>query len=239
MEAIVLAGGKSTRLASRLNNIPKPMVPIAGRPFLEWLLEALAAQGCDQVYLSVGHLYATIQDHFQNSFAGLGIQYVVEESPLGTGGAIRSALAAIRSDSAFVLNGDTYVLIDYRKMRDEHLHRGRPLSMSVVHQNDTGRYGQVVLDRDSVSSFREKGTRGPGWINAGVYLIRKDIDWPEQLAACFSFENDFLAPEIARLHPWCHQCQGYFIDIGVPEDLDRAKSDFANGGILPSRYDSA
>lgn len=239
MDAIILAGGKGTRLASRLNNIPKPMALVAGRPFLEWLIEELAVQGCDQVYLSVGHLHTIIQNHFQNTFAGIGIQYVVEESPLGTGGAIRTALAAIRSDSAFVLNGDTYVQIDYRQMRDEHLRQGKPLSMSVVHQNDTGRYGGVVLNQASVSGFREKGTAGPGWINAGVYLIQKDIDWPEHLAARFSFENDFLVPEIARLSPGCHKSHGYFIDIGVPEDLDRAQFEFATGGILspPSRSD--
>jgi D-glycero-alpha-D-manno-heptose 1-phosphate guanylyltransferase len=232
MEAILLAGGKGTRLAARLSNIPKPMVPIAGRPFLEWLLEALAAQGCSRVHLSVGHLHQKIQDHFQTSFAGMPIEYVIEDSPLGTGGAIRTALAHVRSESAFVLNGDTYARIDYSRMWSEHQRHGKSLSMSVVHQNDTGRYGQVVLDHDTVSSFREKGTAGPGWINAGVYIIRKDIHWPEHLGARFSFENDFLAPEIVALRPWCHKSRGYFIDIGIPEDLDRAQTEFAEQSML-------
>ncbi len=124
MEAIVLAGGKGTRLASRLNNIPKPMVPVAGRPFLEWLLEALASQGCERAILSVGHLHRVIQDHFRDTFAGIRLQYVVEEEPLGTGGAMRTALSKAVEKSVFVLNGDTLARLDYGMMLQEHLRSG-------------------------------------------------------------------------------------------------------------------
>ena len=94
MEAIVLAGGFGTRLATRLQGVPKPMAPVAGRPFLEILLTQLQRAGCNRVVLSVGHLHRVIQDHFGASFLGMHVEYAIESFPLGTGGAIRLALAA-------------------------------------------------------------------------------------------------------------------------------------------------
>jgi len=227
MEAIILAGGKGTRLASRLVDCPKPMVSIAGRPFLEWLLEELARQGFHRAILSVGHLRQVIQDHFRSAFAGMAIDYVVEEEPLGTGGAIRAALPAATSDPVFVLNGDTYLLLDYRKMRSEHIECSRSFTMAVVHQQNAERYGNVLLGEDTVVGFRERGTAGPGWINGGVYLVNKALCWPPHLSTHFSFETDFLVPNVLELQPGFHRCDGYFIDIGVPEDLDRAEQRFS------------
>ena len=109
MEAIVLAGGFGTRLASRLNGLPKPMASVAGRPFLEILLTQLRWSGCTRVLLSVGHQHSVIQDHFATAFGGMTIDYVIESVPLGTGGAIRLALAQAREDSVLVLNGDTFL----------------------------------------------------------------------------------------------------------------------------------
>src|SRR5580658_4214980 len=108
MEAIVLAGGLGTRLASRLHGLPKPMAPVAGRPFLEILLNQLHRSGCTRVLLAVGHRHSVIQDHFGASFHGIEIDYAVESVPLGTGGAIRLALAHAREESVLVLNGDTF-----------------------------------------------------------------------------------------------------------------------------------
>jgi D-glycero-alpha-D-manno-heptose 1-phosphate guanylyltransferase len=232
MEAIILAGGKGTRLASRLNNIPKPMAMVAGRPFLEWLLDALVVQGFQRCILSVGHLHQVIQDYFGNFFAGMQLEYVLEEGALGTGGAIRRTLSSAQEDSVFVLNGDTFARLDFQKMFQQHLHSGLSLSMAVVYQENAERYGRVLLDGEHVTGFREKGIVGPGWINAGVYILNKALAWPDGLAPQFSFESDFLAPHITELRPKYYTCDEYFIDIGIPEDLDRAQSEFGRGQIF-------
>ena len=120
MEAIVLAGGFGTRLATRLGGVPKPMALVAGRPFLEILLTQLQRAGCTRVVLSVGHLHSVIQDHFGASFLGMRVDYAIESVPLGTGGAIRLALKQIREESVLVLNGDTFLQADYADMMRFH-----------------------------------------------------------------------------------------------------------------------
>jgi D-glycero-alpha-D-manno-heptose 1-phosphate guanylyltransferase len=227
VEAIVLAGGLGTRLATRLSGVPKAMAPVAGRPFLEILLHQLAGAGCGRVLLSVGHLRTVIQDYFGASFRGMKVDYAVEEAPLGTGGAIRFALARTTEDAALVLNGDTFLDADYRAMMRFHAEAGATLTMAVARQADIARYGGVVVKAGRVVSFEEKGRTGPGWINAGAYVLQRDLAWPPYLPEKFSFERDFLAPEIDRIRPAAYEVEGFFLDIGVPEDLDRAQTELA------------
>ncbi len=227
MEAIVLAGGLGTRLVARLSGVPKPMAPVAGRPFLEILLHQLAGAGCGRVLLSVGHLGAVIQDHFGASFRGMRVDYAVEEDPLGTGGAIRLALAQTREDCALVLNGDTFLDADYAAMMRFHAGAGAALTIAVARQANIARYGGVVVSAGRVVSFAEKGRAGPGWINAGAYVLNRNLAWPPDLPEKFSFERDFLAPEIGRILPAAYEVEGFFLDIGVPEDLDRAQTELA------------
>jgi D-glycero-alpha-D-manno-heptose 1-phosphate guanylyltransferase len=214
MEAIILAGGLGTRLASKLDGIPKAMAPVAGRPFLEILLNQLKLAGCTRVLLSVGHLHSVIQDHFGASFRGLHLDYVIEGVPLGTGGGIRKALHEASEESVLVLNGDTF------------LETG--LTIAVAHQPDIARYGGVLIEANRIVGFKEKGDSGPGWINAGAYVLRKEMQWPGSLPEKFSFETDFLVPEIAPLAPAAFKVDGLFLDIGVPEDLDRAQTVLAD-----------
>jgi len=224
MEAIVLAGGLGTRLAGRLNGVPKPMASIAGRPFLEILLSQLAGAKCTRVLLSVGHLHQAIQDHFGSSFHDVRIEYVIEEVPLGTGGAIRVALAQASEESVLVLNGDTFLDADYAAMMRFHLAGTAPMTMAIAHQADVGRYGAVVVSKGRIVGFKEKGTLGPGWINAGAYVLNRILQWPTELPEKFSFETDYLAPEIDRIAPNAYEVDGFFLDIGIPEDLDRAQT---------------
>lgn len=228
MEAILLAGGMGTRLSSRLHGIPKPMAPIAGRPFLEILLGQLQRAGCARALLSVGHLYTVIQDHFGSSFQGMRLEYVVEHAPLGTGGAIRAALHLAKEGSALVLNGDTFINVDYAAMLKFHAAESSTLTMTVTRQPDIARYGGVVLDGNRIANFQEKGQSGPGWINAGVYAVQKNLPWSDHLEEKFSFETDFLVPEVERLSPRAFSVEGFFLDIGVPEDLDRAQTELAD-----------
>jgi len=231
MEAIILAGGFGTRLASRLQGVPKPMAPIAGRPFLEILLTQLRRAGCTRAILSVGHLHAVIQNHFGFTYHGMPIDYVVEETPLGTGGAIRKALAQAREDAVLAMNGDTFRQIDYARLMEFHRTEGAPATMAVVRQPDIARYGGVLVENKRVVAFVEKGRSGPGpspgWINAGAYVLSRSLDWPNTLGETFSIETDFFMPEVARLRPAAYEMHGFFLDIGLPEDLDRAQTELA------------
>jgi D-glycero-alpha-D-manno-heptose 1-phosphate guanylyltransferase len=232
MEAIVLAGGLGTRLASRLHGLPKPMAPIAGRPFLEILLTQLRRSGCTRVLLSVGHQHAVIQEHFGAAFDGLAIDYVIESVPLGTGGAIRLALAEAREESVLVLNGDTFLNADYAAMLGFHAVQGAAVTLAVVHRDDVSRYGGVTLEGRRIVGFEEKGSSGPGqtragWISAGTYVLARNLAWPPALPEKFSIERDFFVPEVARLRPAAYNVDGFFLDIGIPEDLDRAQTELA------------
>ncbi len=231
MEAIVLAGGFGRRLASRLDGVPKPMAPVAGRPFLEILLTQLRRTGCARVLLSVGHLHNVIQDYFGSAFNGMSIDYVIESVPLGTGGAIRLALAQAAEESVLVLNGDTFLSADYAAMLRFHAAEAATVTIAVVHQHDIARYGGVVIEGNRVVGFDEKGRSGPGWINGGAYVLSRDIDWPPALAQSFSIERDVFVPEVARLRPAAYKVDGYFLDIGIPDDLDRAQTELASIGF--------
>jgi len=225
MEAIILAGGLGTRLRSRLSSLPKVMAPIAGRPFLAILLDQLVDQGCSRIILSVGYLGHLICNAFSNPHRGVPIDYVVEESPLGTGGAIRLALSHARERSVLVLNGDTYLDADFAAMLSLHGSVGSTMTMAVTRVQEMSRYGGVVLDEGYIAGFLEKGRTGPGWINAGVYVLASTFLWPEGLPSRFSFETDLLAPFLSRLRPAAFLCRGHFLDIGTPEDFDRAQNE--------------
>jgi D-glycero-alpha-D-manno-heptose 1-phosphate guanylyltransferase len=227
MEAIVLAGGFGTRLAGRLQGVPKPMAPVAGRPFLEVLLLQLLRAGCTRTILSVGHLHHVIQDRFGASFQGMSVDYAIENAPLGTGGAIRLALTRATEESVLVLNGDSFLQADYADMMRFHMSEAVDVTLAAVHLSNIARYGSVVIDQKRVVAFEEKGRSGPGWISAGAYVLNRNLDWPTALKEKFSIETDFFAPEVARLCPAAYEVNGYFLDIGIPEDLDRAQTELA------------
>ena len=223
MEAIILAGGLGTRLRSRIRDVPKSMAPVVGRPFLEILLDRLIDQGCDRFILSVGYLRQVIIDAFGEDYRGVPLRYAVEDIPLGTGGAIQLALKHVVEPSVLVLNGDTYLDANLAAMLSLHASAGRPMTMAVTRVPDVARYGGVTIDEGQVTGFIEKGQFGEGWINGGVYILDSTFPWPENLETPFSFETDVLVPHVNQLHPAAFTCDGQFLDIGVPEDLDRAE----------------
>jgi len=223
MEAIILAGGLGSRLASRLNQVPKSMAPVGGRPFLEILLNQLIVAGCDHVILSVGHLRNVIVQRFGSRYRDVAIDYAIEESPLGTGGAIRLALDQAHEPSVFVLNGDTYIDVDFSTLHKFHLALARSLTIAVVRVADTARYGGVLMKDQCITGFVEKGYTGTGWINGGLYVIDRDFPWKQDLQARFSFETDVLVPFVSEIRPAAFLCKGHFRDIGIPEDFDRAQ----------------
>jgi D-glycero-alpha-D-manno-heptose 1-phosphate guanylyltransferase len=223
MEAIVLAGGFGTRLRQVVADVPKPMAPIAGRPFLEILLGSLAQKGFSRVVLSLGFMAEKISGHFGPRFEGLDLAYVVEDTPLGTGGATRLAAAACTQDHVFVFNGDTYLDLEVELLEQQWQARRNPI---VVGRQvpDTTRYGRLVVDGDRITSFAEKGISGPGLINAGCYVLARDALARFSLNQPFSMETDYLIPEVARAAVEVFVTKGVFIDIGIPEDYSRAQT---------------
>lgn len=224
-EAVVLAGGLGTRLRSVVSDLPKAMAPVAGQPFLAYLLQFLEMNGVRRVVLSVGYRKEAIHNFFGASYAGLKIVYSVEETPLGTGGGLQQSLAYVDSPFAFVLNGDTFLRLNYRAMAQT-LERvsDAKLAVALRHVPDAGRYGAALLNGDRIQGFRARGTPGPGLINAGCYLIARDIFERYPMPAKFSFEEDFLQARAAEVLPAAFECDVPFLDIGIPEALAEAQT---------------
>jgi D-glycero-alpha-D-manno-heptose 1-phosphate guanylyltransferase len=223
MEAIVLAGGFGTRLRALVPDLPKPMAPVAGRPFLEILLESMARQGFDRVVLAVGYLADRISAHFGTAFVGLSLAYVLEDTPLGTGGAVRAALERCRDAHVYVFNGDTFLDLEVAEVeRHWHTHRAPIIIGRAV--PDLARYGALRVVGGRVTGFLEKGRSGSGLINAGCYVLPRNLLDAHAIGAPFSLETDFLAGAVATSRFDFFQSRGLFIDIGVPEDYVRAQT---------------
>jgi len=218
MEAIILAGGLGTRLRGVVADLPKPMAPIAGRPFLAVLLDQLIEAGFSHAVLAVGYRHAAILDHFGASYRSLTLDYSIEGRPLGTGGAIRLALAKTDDAEVFVVNGDTFLQLDYEAMAAARTAANAALSIAVVEVDDAGRYGALQIEQRRIIGFLEKGALGPGLINGGVYLVQRDLLNRFSLPATFSFETDLLMSHLKELRPLAFMAEGMFIDIGIPED---------------------
>ena len=228
MEAIVLAGGLGTRLRSVVSDVPKPMAPVKGRPFLALVLDQLVDAGFGTAILAVGYRHEAIRDFFGDAHRGLVLRYSVENEPLGTGGAMRLACAQANARDVFILNGDTYLELDFHAMLDAHLRASAQFSMAVCHVPDVARYGALKLDGGIVRGFSEKGRSGPGWINGGTYLLGAELRARLRSDGAFSFEHDLLMPDITNIRPLAFRASGRFIDIGVPDDYVRAQTLFAS-----------
>lgn len=223
LEGIILAGGFGTRLQKVVPDLPKPMAPIAGKPFLEILLNSLSEKGFSKIILSLGYLADKIISHFGEEFQGIKLTYVVEKEPLGTGGAIRLAMEKTTANHQFIFNGDTYLDLEIDAV--EKLWQ-QNLSAIIVGREvaDTARYGRLIVENGKVSGFSEKGISGRGLINAGCYVLAKNQLDSFPINKTFSLETDYLA-EIVKASPIdLFVTTGDFIDIGIPEDFERAQT---------------
>jgi D-glycero-alpha-D-manno-heptose 1-phosphate guanylyltransferase len=229
MEAIILAGGFGRRLQSVVRDVPKPMADINGRPFLSYLMDLLAENGIEKVLLSVGYRHDIIVDYFGARYKTIEIEYVIEDRPLGTGGAIRESLNKARCEDVLVINGDTLFYIDIRKFFDFHIQRKSLFTIALKPMNDFERYGTVVVEDDRVTGFEEKSFRTFGYINGGIYGINKTIlEYFNRFDQNFSIETDFLQKCLREVNVFASIHNGYFIDIGIPEDYQRAQKDLPN-----------
>jgi NDP-sugar pyrophosphorylase family protein len=226
--AVVLAGGFGTRVAHLLTGVPKPMAPVAGRPFLEWVVRRLARQGIPKVLLSTGHLTEVVERHFQpQPVAGVVTRCFPETRPLGTGGGFLNAvrLSGEKPEAWLVLNGDSLVFADLTLAAAELSNpavAGVVIGCSVA---DASRYGTLAIGPASeLRGFTEKRP-GRGVINAGIYLLRDSLirQFPGTLP--LSFEQEVFPQLIARgaLLKVC-AVETPFLDIGTPESLRQAES---------------
>jgi D-glycero-alpha-D-manno-heptose 1-phosphate guanylyltransferase len=227
-EAIVLAGGFGTRLQSVISDIPKSMAPVAGRPFLEYLLEYLLSSGIRSVVLSVGYKSDFIKNHFSNKYKDIGIHYADETEPLGTGGGVRNAFSKVKGEEAFVLNGDSLFQVDLAMMEDFHSLGNGLLTLALRYVEDAARYGSVRLDvLHRIKGFVEKSdAAGPGYINGGVYVLNKEFITGGLFPEKFSLETDCFGQYWKDVTMLGFPSEGYFLDIGIPEDYVRAQHEF-------------
>jgi D-glycero-alpha-D-manno-heptose 1-phosphate guanylyltransferase len=222
-EAIVLAGGFGTRLQHILPDIPKALAPIGGKPFLHFILRHLSSQGINRVVLSVGHKWELIQNHFGNESFGMKLDYQIESEPLGTGGAIKASLDHVTSNPCFVVNGDSLFMIHMEKLAIMHQERDADVTIALKHMKHFDRYGTVEIDdQNRITAFREKQFVPEGIINAGTYLVNRDL-FRGKHETRFSMEKDFFERELGNQRIFGLVFDDYFIDIGIPTDYERAQ----------------
>jgi D-glycero-alpha-D-manno-heptose 1-phosphate guanylyltransferase len=212
VEAVVLAGGLGTRLRAAVADLPKPLAPVGGRPFLERLLDYWIAQGVRRAVLAVGYKHELIEEHFGESYRGCEIVYSVEDKPLGTGGALLKSLEFMKNKNFLVLNGDTYFAVPLQPLEAFHREKRAQLTMC-LHRSRDPRYAGVTLDADS----RVTSLAGGPVANGGVFLFEK-TDFPKQ---AFNLEKDLL-PGIERIYGRVFDVP--FIDIGIPDDWRAAEA---------------
>jgi D-glycero-alpha-D-manno-heptose 1-phosphate guanylyltransferase len=231
-DAVILAGGLGTRLRSVISDLPKPMAPVNGKPFLCYVLEYCQKQGISHAVLSVGYKGHLIREYFGNHFRTQGLpghiklSYSFEESPLGTGGGIRLAMDQVISDPFYVLNGDTWFNVNLKLLLDQHIAAGSKITLSLKELSDFDRYGTVETSDNRVISFREKQPCTRGLINGGIYCMRKESLEHFEPGSVFSFEKDVLEKSAGVSTLTGFTFPGYFIDIGIPGDYAEASSVF-------------
>lgn len=224
-EAIILAGGLGTRLKGVVSDIPKPMAPINGVPFLKYLLEDVHQFGIKRIILAVGYKWEVIRDYFGDEFMGMKIIYAVENEPLGTGGGIKNAMEQLIGSDFFLLNGDTFFKVDLPVLEEHYNANQSDLCLSLKAMTNFDRYGTVSLEGNQITAFQEKKPMTKGLINGGVYVLNTKIFDLAKDKKKFSFETDIMESGLEQFKVHGFISDSYFIDIGIPEDYQQAQMD--------------
>lgn len=235
MQALILAGGLGTRLKSIVNDRPKPMILINNIPFLEILINRLKNQDICHIIIAVGYKCKSIIDYFKDgSNFGVSIKYSIENTLLGTGGAIKNAMSLIECSQLLVLNGDTFFDLDYNEMSRFHNNNSSCLTIALKETEDLQRYGSVKLDGDNrVIDFCEKNNGLlSSYINGGSYIFNKNLIDDIEGNKKISLEKDILPKIINCSFTYGFVSTNYFRDIGVPEDYIKFCDDVKKGVIL-------
>ncbi len=227
-EAIILAGGLGTRLKDTVPDLPKCMAPVAERPFLFHVINSLRMQGIEKFVFSLGYKHDVIEEYLRQQFATLTYQCVIEDEPLGTGGAIQLACSKATEKNVVIANGDTLFNADLHPAAAFHLHNMAECTILLKPMSRFDRYGVVELDKDSlVKDFKEKQYYDQGNINGGLYILDVPKFLEEEFPSKFSFEKDYLEKYFNQRRIYGQVQDEYFIDIGIPEDYKRAQKELA------------
>ena len=225
VEAIILAGGKGTRLKNVLDDQPKSMAIIEGKPFIEWILLMLRRQGIQRAVICTGHLSEAVESYFGDGRRiNMIITFARDPFPLGTGGAVRNALGKTNSKCLLILNGDSYFRLSLPTFLENHLKLNARASISLVQVKDSSRYGSVKINKDrKILAFLEKSPRiQSGLINAGIYLLERNVVKEIPEVKRISLEREIF-PDLVGKGLYGVRCEGPFIDIGTPESFNKAE----------------
>jgi D,D-heptose 1,7-bisphosphate phosphatase len=233
-QAVVLVGGRGTRLGSLVDATPKPLLPIAGTPLLKHIVDALGRHGFKDILLLAGYKSEAVDAFAKDSTnASVCVRSITESSPLGTGGALVGALPYLKS-SFLVMNGDTFFDVNFNDLLlPDQSSTLAKIALSAV--PDTARYGRVTLDRDRVAAMQEKNVPGPGLISGGIYCLRKEAIslLPTGVS---SIENDLFPQLILQQAIEGKAFPGFFLDIGIPSDFERAQTELPAKLTRPAAF---
>jgi D-glycero-alpha-D-manno-heptose 1-phosphate guanylyltransferase len=228
-DAVILAGGLGTRLRQAVPELPKCMAPVAGKPFLSYVIDLCLQGGIRKFIFALGYKSEPIVAYLQQRLPADSYQLSIESEPLGTGGAIRLACEKATGNHVLVLNGDTLFRIDIGRLARRHYDHQALCTLGLKPMKDFNRYGVVEMDEATViTSFREKQHYAQGLINGGVYVLDIAGFLAGRLPEKFSFEKDWLEKVCAQRHLFGLIDDAYFIDIGIPEDLAKAQKELSS-----------
>lgn len=228
-EAIILAGGLGTRLRSVISELPKCMAPVGGKPFLFYVITHLQKEGIEKFIFCLGYKNEIIVEFINTELPTINYQLSIEKEPLGTGGAIKLACNKAIEKTVLIVNGDTLFTIDVNKLGMFHNMCGADCTLSLKPMQNFDRYGVVELNKDySIKSFKEKKFYEAGLINGGMYALHSKRFLEEDLPETFSFEKEYLERYFDKIRMYGVVQDKYFIDIGIPEDYERAQMELRN-----------
>ncbi len=239
-QAIILAGGLGTRLRDTVPDLPKCMAPIAGEPFLSYVIRYLLSNGVEKFIFSLGYKHEVIESFLQERFATLNYKCVIEDEPLGTGGAIRLSLEQASEENVLIVNGDTLFKININELLELHKVKNAECTIAIKPMQNFDRYGAVEINsKNCIKKFHEKQFYKEGLINGGVYVLNVAAFFLKELGSKFSFEKNYLEFFCKENRMAGSIQQGYFIDIGIPEDFEKAQTEMAHPALnlKEIRYD--
>jgi D-glycero-alpha-D-manno-heptose 1-phosphate guanylyltransferase len=220
---IILAGGLGTRLRSVVSDLPKCMAPVNGKPFLSYVIDYFQQQGIANFIFSVGYKHEAIEEYLKKQSSIINYQLSIEEEPLGTGGAIKKACALAKDENIFITNGDTLFKANTASLQSFHQQKNADCALALKPMKNFNRYGVIELNEDdSIKSFNEKRYYEQGLINGGLYLLNVQKFLSESFPEKFSFETAYLEKYYNQHKMYGLIQDEYFIDIGIPEDYERA-----------------
>ena len=232
MQTVILAGGLGTRLKSVVADKPKVLSPVAGKPFLYYIIEYLQKQGVDKYIFALGYLSEQVIVFLKENYLHLEYQCTIEETPLGTGGGIKKAIQLATEENVLIVNADTFFEMNVQQLFSFHIASKAHCTVSLKLMKNFDRYGSVELEKETqnIISFKEKTFIQEGYINAGYLVLNKNyfVLTTKNLPAIFSFEKDFLEKNVDAMLIKGFPYDGYFIDIGIPEDFNTAQEVFKN-----------